>query len=567
MPTVSFATLLADTLPPARSAGSAKSGPNRAFDEYLTAASASRSSSRPDASPSAQQPTSSSDASRPQDAPADDAEPPGSRRPEQERADGAATPTPEPTSVVAVAPAAPVVVEPVTATVDGTVATPSDGRGLPSGSDGSASPRSLANVPDPDNADGRCAASSCTADGMVRARANGSDSANPSPVLTDEPPADDGGSPPVVSPAVPRPRLQPVDAPIPDGARPPPSEPPRPRPVLTATRLEENLTPVRLDPADPKSQAMRRESLQSRAGLAEQFAESGSGHSSSSDGENPRPHDPRPRGIVVTTAVREAGATFRTALDVPSAPAIETTDAQPALVRGARTNPGVELGTMLVGADAGDVSWTQPTVGRGPTHPASPIATPAGGVDGSVRIPWLGSQEAAAAVESMPGVDRLAETLGSTAGNRSWRVALRLDPPELGQVLVHARWSEGKLSLRVQTEDDSVRQMVDARMSELRDALSRRGIRLDAADVQLGTSHDRGSTYRETDGGRSDGRPSQSQDSPGGQASHRQADGEGGRGGGRHPQPAAESAWAAGRAGFEADIASEGTYTAMDLVA
>ncbi len=563
-PTVSFATLLADTPPPARPAGSAQSEPSRPFHEYLTAARSSRVPSQADSTATARQPAQDESASQSESTPKSDAEQLRSPRSEAEPADGTAAST-DGTSIVVVV--APVVVESAPVTDDGTAASPNDAPARPAEPEHSAPRTLLTGTPALDSEEAGCTASPCTADGLTRPRAMESDRRDQTPVQTDQPSGDTGSDPQVATTAVPRPRLQPADTPTPDGTRPPPSDPPRPRPAPAAGKLEENLTPVRLDPADPKSQASRREILQSGERLTELSAESPDSRGGSTDGEQLRQHDPRPRGFVVTSPAREAGATLRAELDAPLEPVGQTAAAEPSPARHARANPGVELATILVGADSGDVNWTPPTSGRSAAHSPSPIAPPVGGVEGSLRVPWLGSHEAATTVESMPGVDRLADALGASGGNRSWRVALRLDPPELGQVLVQARWSEGKLTLRVQTEDESVRQMVDARMSELRDALSRRGIRLDAADVQLGTSHDRGPTYRETDGGRSDGRPGHSHDSPGGQASHRQAEGESGRSPSRHPQPTAESTWSAGRAAIEPDIAGDRTHTAMDLLA
>ncbi|MBX3394087.1 MAG: flagellar hook-length control protein FliK [Phycisphaerae bacterium] len=85
-------------------------------------------------------------------------------------------------------------------------------------------------------------------------------------------------------------------------------------------------------------------------------------------------------------------------------------------------------------------------------------------------------------VQSDP-IEALSRTLSTSGGAGRYQATMRLDPPELGQVTVRLRMDQQAMTLQVQTEDASVSRLVESRLSELRDALSAHGIRIERSEV------------------------------------------------------------------------------------
>jgi hypothetical protein len=60
-----------------------------------------------------------------------------------------------------------------------------------------------------------------------------------------------------------------------------------------------------------------------------------------------------------------------------------------------------------------------------------------------------------------------------------------LDPPDLGRVRIDIRLKNDALFLQVETETAAGRNLLNSRLSELRDALQQHGIHMERANVQL----------------------------------------------------------------------------------
>jgi len=234
------------------------------------------------------------------------------------------------------------------------------------------------------------------------------------------------------------------------------------------------------------------------------------------------------------------------------------------------TNPAAEIGRFLFpaiaapqSAPAGASTRVDPGAGHaeilresaasGPNVSATDVATPADGGDANI--------------------ERLVKVLSGSRGESNWRVALQLDPPELGRLHIHARMEDGGLSLNVAADSESVRRTIESRIGELRDALSDHGIRLDAADVRVRPSSEagNGATREQATGGQgespargfSQGQSSQGQSSHWGDGGSWQTPSGFGKSYGDESRQS-QSGWS-GLMGL-ADVAST-SETSVDLVA
>lgn len=82
-------------------------------------------------------------------------------------------------------------------------------------------------------------------------------------------------------------------------------------------------------------------------------------------------------------------------------------------------------------------------------------------------------------------IDQLARVLRTGLDGRTSSMTLRLDPPELGQLRVDIRMQAETVTLRIQADNLAARDLLDQRMSDLRQAFEQHGIRLDRVDVEL----------------------------------------------------------------------------------
>lgn len=234
-------------------------------------------------------------------------------------------------------------------------------------------------------------------------------------------------------------------------------------------------------------------------------------------------------------------------------------------------NPAAEIGRILVPIDSRGQTTQRGTPAAASDHAARPIA--AANEPAVLKAPAASAEPAGTPGGAEANMERLVKVLSGSRGESNWRVALRLDPPEMGRLHIHARMEDGGLSLNVAADNDAVRRTIESRIGELRDALGERGIRLDAADVRVrpGGEPGHGTAREQTTGGHGDSSPrgfSQGQSSQG-QASNRGDGGSwqspGGFGqsyGGEARQPS--SGWS-GPMGL-ADVAAT-SETSVDLVA
>lgn len=139
---------------------------------------------------------------------------------------------------------------------------------------------------------------------------------------------------------------------------------------------------------------------------------------------------------------------------------------------------------------SGSQTGNQPGAGASPgTNQALPAS--AGGVPGNAAglsrteafDQILGTVQAAPARESDVG-EQIANLVRSNVGTKHSSVTIRLDPPELGQIQLQARLHGDVLSIRVQAETSAARDLLQANVEDLRQALDRHGIRIDRFDVE-----------------------------------------------------------------------------------
>lgn len=124
-------------------------------------------------------------------------------------------------------------------------------------------------------------------------------------------------------------------------------------------------------------------------------------------------------------------------------------------------------------------------------------------------------------------IDQLARVLRTGLNGKTSSMTLRLDPPELGQLRVDIRMQLDTVTLRIQADNQAARDLLDHRMSDLRQALDQHGVRLDRVDVEVRPQ------TPSNPGREGDGQPpqqdnlSQGGESGSGQASGRQHDADG----------------------------------------
>ena len=85
-------------------------------------------------------------------------------------------------------------------------------------------------------------------------------------------------------------------------------------------------------------------------------------------------------------------------------------------------------------------------------------------------------------------LDQVASAIISAAGGSN-RLVVRLHPPELGTVTVKVTRVDGKVSVTVETSDNSVQSILARGASELRDNLKAQGVYVDRFDITNGENH------------------------------------------------------------------------------
>lgn len=201
-----------------------------------------------------------------------------------------------------------------------------------------------------------------------------------------------------------------------------------------------------------------------------------------------KPASPAPKVPVVkpAQAIGKLEAVLDAEKDTPLRPdalklpsAIDATPEDSSAPAGA--NPAVHLGRFLVDVAAGHNA--NPPAAKDAAVGAADAARAATGAAGGASA--LGFDSLQPNQGARPALDRAVAALAGNSDNGNWHVTLRLDPPELGRLHIHARMDQGALTIQIATETEAVRRMVEARLPELRDALGDRGIKFDRADVTL----------------------------------------------------------------------------------
>jgi flagellar hook-length control protein FliK len=92
-------------------------------------------------------------------------------------------------------------------------------------------------------------------------------------------------------------------------------------------------------------------------------------------------------------------------------------------------------------------------------------------------------QDSAPLSKWRPTVERLADDIVSHARLGRTEAVLQLDPPELGKIKIDLRLEDGKLQARIIAEGHDSKQLLEAHLPELRQALA--AGRLDVIDVRV----------------------------------------------------------------------------------
>lgn len=121
--------------------------------------------------------------------------------------------------------------------------------------------------------------------------------------------------------------------------------------------------------------------------------------------------------------------------------------------------------------------------------PAARIEPSARGVD-AATVTTLASSERTGTAEAPAGLrGALLDAVRDPARREEvTSLAVRLDPPELGTVVVRLSFRGGEVSVSVQAADAQAAAAVEHQRVEVRDALRAEGLDLDAFDVSTGWS-------------------------------------------------------------------------------
>lgn len=87
--------------------------------------------------------------------------------------------------------------------------------------------------------------------------------------------------------------------------------------------------------------------------------------------------------------------------------------------------------------------------------------------------------------EGSDSMDSAAQVLSGSQRPGNHHVTLQLDPPELGKLRLDIRMQRQEMTLRVAVDNASVANLIESRLSDLRDALATHGIRIDRSDVVI----------------------------------------------------------------------------------
>lgn len=171
------------------------------------------------------------------------------------------------------------------------------------------------------------------------------------------------------------------------------------------------------------------------------------------------------------------------------------------------TNVATEFAKLLMKTSTGpSQETTQPNKGEAaqaetPATPASAGTTGSGETasSGETARPPSGmkvtSVQHGAAPASEPGdlnanaskeaIDRIVRVTQATTGQRQSQVRLQLEPPELGQIRIDVKITQGTLSISIQAETAAAKELLESRFEGLRQGLANHGLNVGRFDVEL----------------------------------------------------------------------------------
>lgn len=159
--------------------------------------------------------------------------------------------------------------------------------------------------------------------------------------------------------------------------------------------------------------------------------------------------------------------------------------------------------------DGDPLNGVVPAVGQGGASPNGPS-----GVAGAAAVTGPGHVSAAKRPIE-PVLDQV--TSGVVSSHRGGHeVRLRLNPPELGSLLIDVAVREGVVTARLETSQAGTQQLLTDNIHQLRDALAQQGLVIDKLDVSLGDSRPDNSRGDQGSAGMSfsDGRSRDDQSAP-----------------------------------------------------
>lgn len=172
------------------------------------------------------------------------------------------------------------------------------------------------------------------------------------------------------------------------------------------------------------------------------------------------------------------------AISVPTTGAAAAASADQA--SGKQASPAQRIGEILAGKTSGQVTRTSGTevqtqVGKEPTAKNATL-------NQSAKVRTNGQPQGRATAEGPEQTKRsefenLIKSIRLNRGTKSSSATIRLNPPELGKMKIHAQMSDSVLRVRVEASSSEARHLLNERSSELLNALRERGIDVDRFEV------------------------------------------------------------------------------------
>ncbi len=99
-------------------------------------------------------------------------------------------------------------------------------------------------------------------------------------------------------------------------------------------------------------------------------------------------------------------------------------------------------------------------------------------------MPGVGEVDKSEGVDQDRLVEHVVRVARASVGRGQWQVQIRLHPPELGRIHLDVNVRQGVLNMRIVAETAEAREMISARVGQLREALQQHGITVERIDVE-----------------------------------------------------------------------------------